>query len=497
MMHVRSLALSIFALGAFLSLSSLHAEAASYPDGSLLRQQDDERVYYIDEGQKRWVGSAEAFRIQGFRWESIVTVSSSELNSYATGADISTSSHIVMPGEDAILPDLVPFPLDDLRFDTLFGRTILRFRSVTWNQGRGPLHLFSNPPSGGTGSDLAQDVMQHIRQANGTVRNKLVGNFVWHAVHDHFHFTDVAQYTFQRVDGSGGAPTFQEKTTRCMWDTAPYNLALPGASPQRTFQYSECGGLARQGIGVGWGDIYENTLADQYIDVSTTSPGLYQLSFMIDPDVHFVEQRKDNNQSIVLLDINPQARTLRVVGSAGPFANTPVSFINDTLIRGEGDERVYVMHHNKKRWLRTEAIFSSYGHSFNNVRIFPKSIVDVIPFNNLVRAQGTQEVFALNDAGFKRHLRSPEVFASYGFTWTDIANITATEMSGYLDAHLVQRAGDSTIWWLDNGMRHRIISSTSSNARLFNGLELHVVNASDLSSYPEGPAVEGIIADIY
>jgi len=60
-------------------------------DGSLVRGSDD-KVYLIENSQKRWITSPQAFSENGYRWEDIKTVNDDEIFSYATGNGISAST---------------------------------------------------------------------------------------------------------------------------------------------------------------------------------------------------------------------------------------------------------------------------------------------------------------------------------------------------------------------------------------------------------------------
>jgi hypothetical protein len=55
-----------------------------YGDGTLLKGSGP-RVYYIDQGKKRWITSARAFIRRGYSWDNIINVSDSYLNNYPDG----------------------------------------------------------------------------------------------------------------------------------------------------------------------------------------------------------------------------------------------------------------------------------------------------------------------------------------------------------------------------------------------------------------------------
>jgi len=88
--------------------------------------------------------------------------------------------------------------------------------------------------------------------------------FHYSECHDHHHFDDFADFELRDADGvvaTGFKPGF------CLLDS--YSWAFPNAFP--TY---DC---ANQGIGVGFGDIYEDALPCQWIDVTDVPPGDYVL----------------------------------------------------------------------------------------------------------------------------------------------------------------------------------------------------------------------------
>lgn len=88
--------------------------------------------------------------------------------------------------------------------------------------------------------------------------------FHYSACHDHYHFDDFADYELRDADGvvaTGFKPGF------CLLDS--YSWAWPNEPPK-----FDC---ANQGISAGYGDIYEDVLPCQWIDVTDVPPGDYTL----------------------------------------------------------------------------------------------------------------------------------------------------------------------------------------------------------------------------
>jgi hypothetical protein len=345
-----------------------------------------------------------------------------------------------------------------------------------WNKGRGPLELIGDPSNISIHGDLDRNVYQRIVHTDGSERHKLVGEFLWHSVtgHMHYHFKNFAEYIFQSAQNIT-APAIQEKATRCLWDTVAVDLSIEGAPKDKG--YTSCDDKKRQGVSAGWGDVYKYTLADQYLDVEDLPPGIYRLEFHIDPLNLFAERSRDNNTSIAIVKLDVRNGIVEVIAAGGPFSFSPNFFPNKMLIRAEGESasggKVYAIHNNKKR----------LAQGGDDVYVFPKSVIDVIPFNNLIRKEGSAEVYALNDNGYKRHIRNIEVFNSYGFSWNDVAVISAAEFTQYPESRLVRLFGDTNLYAIDGAAARKIDPVETTIFGSYKWEEIHVVNNLDFENY--------------
>ena len=174
----------------------------------------------------------------------------------------------------------------------------LYFNATNWNNGDGPLELVA-----GETDSVAQkqNVYQRIYLSDGTYYNQLAGSFVWHPLHNHFHFEDFAVYTLQPYNAPGASDRMSQKTTFCVMDTTPINTSVPGAPTSPV--YATCGNI-KQGMSVGWGDTYGSNLAGQSIDVTGLPNGSYKLVIEVDPKKRLEELYDTDNTSCVLLQLN-------------------------------------------------------------------------------------------------------------------------------------------------------------------------------------------------
>jgi hypothetical protein len=191
-------------------------------------------------------------------------------------------------------PNITPFPARDIRIEERSdGTTHLRFSTLSWNNGAGPLEIRAGTIDTVNGK---QEVIQRIYSDNGAYRDVNAGSFVYHAGHNHFHFEDYALYTLQLVTANGAADRISSKTTFCIMDTTRVSTKLPNA-PKRAV-YKTCTGTM-QGMSVGWGDKYGYSLVGQSIDITGLSDGEYNLKIQIDPKTQIVESNDTDNISTV------------------------------------------------------------------------------------------------------------------------------------------------------------------------------------------------------
>src|SRR5205085_2355453 len=101
-------------------------------------------------------------------------------------------------------------------------------------------------------------------------------------------------------NGVGGLIAGGLKTSFCLVDTIKYSPAMVGTPGSAV--YVTCT-TTRQGISVGWSDIYDKNLPDQWIDVTNIPGGRYWLEVVADPDNHVIESNDNNNVARIQVDL--------------------------------------------------------------------------------------------------------------------------------------------------------------------------------------------------
>lgn len=262
--------------------------------------------------------------------------SSAALASQATPPESEVATPAPVSGPPRY-PDLEALPPDDLYLSTEVlaegeEHLLLRFSTSAANIGEGPLELAgSNEP--GSGEDVAQVVYDSATDGTAVERVHLATDLIFHPEHHHFHLDNFATYELLREDANGDLVATGEggKQSSCLLDTLPMTEDAPANAPSERY-YSECE-LERQGISVGWKDVYAASLPDQWVDLGDEplADGSYVLRYAVDPLQLIAEDgRTGNNVSETRFDVadgeivgRPEPPRCMVEGDAsGPVGST-------------------------------------------------------------------------------------------------------------------------------------------------------------------------------
>jgi hypothetical protein len=197
-----------------------------------------------------------------------------------------------------LLPDLVPEQPTQLRSMYNAQGRVISFTSTVDNIGDGPLLLEGHTVS--TAAGTKTQAFQIIRKKNGSECARLAGYFVFHPAHFHWHFERFVGYELREGSETGRLVAGGQKTTFCLIDVGMVHGYGPVQFPQQTVG-NNCGPNGRQGISVGWKDVYLHNYADQFVRLDIDVPygpvptGAYILVNHVDPDGILWEKDTTNN----------------------------------------------------------------------------------------------------------------------------------------------------------------------------------------------------------
>jgi hypothetical protein len=215
-----------------------------------------------------------------------------------------------------LLPDLRTLPPSDidLLVDEGNGQKSLRFSNSVWNAGPGVLELRGDlDPQTET-----VRAVQIVYREDGTYLERPAGEFEYHSVHQHVHWDAFALYEVWSTlpDGSlGQMHASSDKVGYCIRDIAPYDAAkdeeqlelVTSLKQQIPTQpgYTSCS-WRRQGMSVGWYDIYRSYTSGQSVDISHLPDGIYALHSIADPTKILREADESNNSAVIYFSLQDE-----------------------------------------------------------------------------------------------------------------------------------------------------------------------------------------------
>jgi hypothetical protein len=210
---------------------------------------------------------------------------------------------------DTMLPDLQTLPIVDLtlRVNPNTGARFLRFSNSIVNAGAGPLELHGVFDK----QQNAVIVSQHISSGEEVIVEPLEGTFYFSGDHLHWHWEDFIAYEIWTVETGGDLSRkvlSNDKVGFCLYDTHPIGSDwigqnVPGGlerAPRSVYTTCRYG---RQGISVGWVDVYEHHLPGQALDISDLDDGIYALRSVANLYGRLHERNYDNNDTVLYFSI--------------------------------------------------------------------------------------------------------------------------------------------------------------------------------------------------
>ena len=244
-------------------------------------------------------------------------VAAAQTASSAQSSDLATDARQAPP----LLPNARALPAAELniRRDGS-GPRVLRFESGLANTGRGPLEVRpNNLGSCGPNKQHASQILYRDRDRNGWFKRSVdtrfvrrdAGCMVFHPTHDHWHFQAAARYALWDPDRrQEPIVVSRRKMSFCLRDTEK----VPPRWTTRDYPqfYGECHRRTRQGISIGWVDIYGNYLPGQFLRLPNAMPtDVYCMRTTVDPTHALRESSEADNSSVRAIRIRGERVTVK------------------------------------------------------------------------------------------------------------------------------------------------------------------------------------------
>jgi hypothetical protein len=221
------------------------------------------------------------------------------------------------PGATDQLPDLKMAPLYGTTIvKTATGRKHLRFGTISWNIGDGPIEVRGENRV----NDMLTLIAQRIYDNLGGCRDVLQpAATMWYAGdgHDHWH---VRKYMVtQLYRKSGGSVLRIKKLGFCLLDFHQADPLPANAPPDRVYWNGVCGNSLStsiaMGISVGYADDYQPTIAQQWIDITGMPTDIYRLCTGVNPYGWWLEKAGVGSNNFFWLDLklNPTTNSVAVL----------------------------------------------------------------------------------------------------------------------------------------------------------------------------------------
>jgi len=223
----------------------------------------------------------------------------------------------------------------------------------------------------------------------------------------------------------------------------------------------------------------------------------------LEPDTLYQFQAKARNgeglislTSEVLSVITPLAAPKVVAPTSSPALSPTVSpepspSVSPTppsgasLLRAEGDVRVYVVERGFRRHIPSPEVFVSYGFLWSDISVVSTEELSGTPSAKLFRIPGNAAVWLVSGK-FRRHILNPEVFSRHSFLWEEIVEVNIQELSWYTPAMLLRGTGDTKVWKIENGKKRWITTLTVFTSGGFRWEDVQDVPLFEIESYKEG-----------
>lgn len=179
-----------------------------------------------------------------------------------------------------------------------------------------------------------------------------------------------------------------------------------------------------------------------------------------------------------------QASTFTVI-TKGVAPSSSTSYPDSTLIKTPGSFKVYVIISQKKKWISTPEVFETLGYKWTNITNIDTNTLKTIPDyeDNLIRAINDYKVYIVIN-GIKRHIPNPEIFLNYGFSWEDVKDVPQSTIDRYMRGYLVRESRQGTIYYLSPaGIKKHIPTPEIFASYNDKWEDIQVISKKEMDSY--------------
>jgi hypothetical protein len=235
---------------------------------------------------------------------------------------------------------------------------LLRFDGYVHNRGLGALEIRGSQR---VGTDMTLTV-QRVFRSDSTFYDDATRDpaIIWEPAdgHNHWHLKDAARYSLWNAAKTAEAAPGM-KVGFCIVDLQRIETNGPTSPHYSTNNNNFCGqnqpslSSIVEGVSAGWRDIYDRTLAFQWVDVSNTQPGTYWLRSEIDPGDFVRESDEVNPPTFISTSSTIPGYLAKPVdaGVVSTAAPTTIPLSTDSFGTGLGSRAFRIIVSPKHGWL--------------------------------------------------------------------------------------------------------------------------------------------------
>jgi Lysyl oxidase len=223
---------------------------------------------------------------------------------------------------------------------------LLRFDGFVHNQGAGAFEMRGSQP---VGTDMTLTA-QRVYRSDGSFFDDTSRDppIIWEPEddHNHWHLMNAARYSlWNSAKTAEVAPAL--KVGFCLIDSTRIETHGPSTRVYTTTANNFCGqdeparSSIVEGVSAGWRDLYDRTLAFQWVDITDVQPGVHWLRAEIDPDDIVRESNEVNAGTFALASSTIPGYRAKPVNAGVVSASGPTTINLTTDSFGTPGARVF------------------------------------------------------------------------------------------------------------------------------------------------------------
>ncbi|MFA6096167.1 MAG: Ig-like domain-containing protein [Candidatus Paceibacterota bacterium] len=122
-----------------------------------------------------------------------------------------------------------------------------------------------------------------------------------------------------------------------------------------------------------------------------------------------------------------------------PAVSTPTTEPEGTLFKYSDSPKVYVVKNGNQVWIQTLEEFNAGGYKWSDVKVVSATVVKTVGSVTLLRAEGDNKVYVIHN-NTRKHVKSAAEFNAAGYKWSDVKVVSVAELGTYAEGTPVEES---------------------------------------------------------